>query len=145
MKVHVCSFLDWAFKFIQLSCKARCLLLKKKTFTLIVNKLFTWALTTSQKMTTGMTWIHIQSCICSILCFISYNKRVYRWKNACLRPAYFKHLTLGTCASETKRDEEKLITTIMNKIFILASITIRMLVAGTIWICYSPCIKFVQS
>jgi hypothetical protein len=40
-------------------------------------------------------------------------------KKACLRLAYFKYLILGTCTSETKRNEEKIFTLIMNKTFIL--------------------------
>ena len=39
-------------------------------------------------------------------------------KQVCSRHAYFEYLTLGTCASETKREEEKIFTLIMNKIFI---------------------------
>ena len=59
-------------------------------------------------------------------------------KNVCLRHAYFKCLTLGKCATETTREEEKILTSIMNEIFILAPLTMKKLGMGTIWIRYSP-------
>ena len=66
-------------------------------------------------------------------------------KKGCLGHAYFKYLSLSTCASETKRVEEKLFTLIMNKISVLAPINMKELATGKIWIRYSPCIDCVQS
>ena len=143
LEVHACCFLDWTHTFIRLPYydNRHGFLMRKKTFILVMNKVFTWASKARRKMTTGMTWNHVQSSFCINYMFHILQEEGVELKKVSLRRAYSKYLTLDTCASETKREEEKTFTTIMNKIFIRALITTK----GTIWIRYSPYIKFCRT